>query len=99
MQDINIREVLYNNLDELKRLMITDRQRNIMLFLGDGGKLSADVAQEFDISIYSASNTLTRLYKAGWIKRVNVLDPTGGDMYKYHPIYPVAAYDEGGDHG
>jgi predicted transcriptional regulator len=60
--------------------------------------ISSDVAHEFGITVANASTVLAGLVTSGYLKRLQVPDPTGGIMYEYSPAFSLTeeAYSNGG---
>lgn len=82
MLNDDIRYKLLHELEDVKRLMLTDHHVRIINSAGKG-ITSSELADKFNISIQGASGVLTRLYRSGYLERANAGDPTGGNLYIY----------------
>lgn len=88
--EIDIRNFILDNIDEIKKMMLSKPQLNLLTGIIQrerfhGLKTSAfDVAVETGISIQSASSRLKKLHDIGWLKRERENDLTGGVYYIYY---------------
>lgn len=83
---------------QIMRLMVSDYQliKKLMLSNGElqmlteiralGGLTSSYVSTSKRISIQSASSRLTKLWRKGYLKRINQGAESGGDEYFYTAI-------------
>ena len=75
-----LREIIKDNLDDVRRLTITKAQKSIIDFCCME-KTTAEVAQKYKISIQSASTRLKKLFDLGYLNRVERAPETGGIEY------------------
>ncbi len=87
---IDIRNFILDNMSEIKKMMLSEAQLNLMIGITQreryhGMKTSAfDLSIETQISIQSASSRLKKLHDTGWLKRKKMNDFTGGIYYVYY---------------
>jgi len=77
------RQVIRGNSGDIRDLLINSSQIGLLGGIGKGTITSKQLSDIIDVSIQNANGKLERLRKAGYLRRSNVGDPTGGDMYVY----------------
>jgi predicted transcriptional regulator len=86
---IDIRNFILDNISEIKKMILTEKQMNLVQAVIErdkyhGMKTSAfDVSVETETSIQNASTRLKNLYDKGWLSRVEREDPSGGIYFAY----------------
>lgn len=78
-----LREIIKDNLDDVRKLTITKAQKSIIDFCCME-KTTADVAKKYNISIQSASTRLKKLFDLGYLNRIERIHETGGIEYFYY---------------
>lgn len=87
MKQNQLRKILMQHSDVIKRLMPTATQRRVFMAARVyGGVTSAKIAEKFNISLPNATAQLKALYDKGYLTRKDVGDPTGGSLYTYAPV-------------
>lgn len=71
---------------KIKSLLIGDRGRTAYKIIQSCGELtSSDFAEAQGISVQHASVVLARIYRQGYVSRLEVLSKTGGCEWVYRP--------------
>lgn len=79
-----IMNLQFNHWDECKELSLSVNQIDLLILVrGCQTMRSGWLAEYRNISIQSASGSLTRLYRRGYLQREEEADPTGGRIYVY----------------
>ena len=86
---IDIRNFILDNMTEIKRMMLSESQANLIKGVIQREKFHGiktstfDLSIETGISIQNASTKLKNLYNLGWLNREEKKDPSGGYYYVY----------------
>lgn len=72
-----------NHYEILKELSISKRQFELIHLLNGNYKTSKNIADKYSICVQNASQQLSNLYKKGYLIREEVIDVTGGYIYRY----------------
>jgi predicted transcriptional regulator len=88
--DSDIRKLIYSRLDDIKELMLTKKDIELIDFIKEKNTVTPSiVAQYRDININNASTKLKRLFDQGYLSRLNAKSTSGGVEY----IYTVSIND------
>ena len=72
--------------DEIRKLLLSDRSRNILRWIIEKREAStSQVAYEFNISVQHASGMLRKMYKQLYLRRYELPQESGGYEWVYHP--------------
>jgi predicted transcriptional regulator len=81
-----LKHLMLTHRDELKALLLSDRDLALVeLTILRGSLTTADVSKEYKNSSQSASQSLKRLKKKGYLCAQEEPDPTGGYLLRYRP--------------
>ena len=81
---MNLRKLIVDNREDIKRLMLSDAQTALYLHVKINGHVWSNGAAEFfKCSVESASNRLRALFELGYLDRRLSADPTGGYTHEY----------------
>ena len=79
-----IMKLIFNDYQLIKKLMLSNGERQMLTEIRAlGGLTSSYVSTSRRISIQAASSRLTKLWRKGYLKRVNQGAESGGDEYFY----------------
>lgn len=82
-----IMKLMVNDYQLIKKLMLSNGEFQMLTEIkAIGGLTSSYVSTSRRISIQSASSRLTKLWRKGYVKRVNQGAESGGDEYFYSAI-------------
>lgn len=82
-----IRKLIFNDYQLIKKLMLSNGELQFLTEIkATGGLTSSYVSILRKISIQSASSRLTKLWRKGYLKRVNQGSESGGDEYFYTAV-------------
>lgn len=75
---------MFNNHALIKDALPTERQVQLIRFVNGGSEVTGpEVAKHFEITLSGASAQLKALCGKGFLSRVDVGDPTGGNLFQY----------------
>jgi predicted transcriptional regulator len=75
---------MLGNTEEIKNLLLTDHAISVVKWVDSEREATSDqVAKKFNISIQSASQLLTKLYKKCYLRREEIKQDSGGCQYNY----------------
>ena len=83
------KQVMKGNSGEIRDLLLNSSQIEILKEIGNKEITSCQLSTQINVSIQNANGKLERLRQSGYLRRSNIGDPTGGDMYVYE-CAPVA---------
>ena len=79
-----IMKMMVNEYQLIKKLMLSNGELKMLAEIrAIGGLTSSYVSASHHISIQSASSRLTKLWRKGYLKRINQGSESGGDEYFY----------------
>jgi len=83
--DYEIRRVILSNQARVRNLMISKNSISLYKFCREmGGAMTYQIADEFNISIQSASTRLKKLLDLGYLSRNELTAESGGIEYMYY---------------
>lgn len=83
MTRAELRRVLYNNCQAVRRLALTKRQVELIVYATRCQVDAPSTASAFGLSLQNASQQLAKLYRKGYLTRDELVHPTGGYFYEY----------------
>lgn len=78
-----LREIILNNLDDVRLLTITKEQKDIIKFCSTE-KTAVEVSEKYKKSIQSSGMALKKLFELGYLKRIRRYHFSGGIEYVYY---------------
>ena len=87
--DKKLMRLFINCPDYVRRVVITDNQIRIIKAIRNSGENSITtkmLSVMWGISLQSASAQLTKLWQRGYLTRCEIIDQTGGIIYRYKSI-------------
>lgn len=79
----DIRSLMIERLDDIKKLLLSPRAVDIVRLAKSSEITSSDLANKYSISVANASAQLNKLYLKGYLSRVESIETTGGIMFTY----------------